>query len=252
MAYAPAPARAVRRIGAPVLSSSALFRWQARRLSLNALTGQAGSLVRASTATAVDGLGTTWTAAHSQPRPEARDWHGTGARNAIGWRMTTDDLTWPVLFAPGNGTLYIEAAEVATISASGGLLYLGNDAGTGAFISVAGNGTQYVATLDVGSTSEAVTGAVAPSADEVFRLAVQLQLSDDASEIRHRLLLDVLRTEGEDVTAWSAWQTTPAAWGTSAKMRVNRVGSAGTQGSTWVRDVAYFPAIRTLDECAWL
>lgn len=252
MTYAPSPARAIRRVGAPMLSSGALFRWQARRLSLNALTGQVGTLVRASTATAVDGLGTTWTAPHSLPRYESRDWYGTGTRDALGVRLTTDDVTWPISFVPGNGTLYVEAAEVATVSASGGLVYLGNDAGTGAFVSVAGNGTQYVATLDVGSTAESVTGAVAPSADQVFRLAVQLQLSDDASQIRHRMLIDVLRTEGEDVTAWSTWQTTPTAWGTSSKMRLNRVGSAGTQGSTWVRDFAYFSGIRTLDECAWL
>lgn len=252
MLYAPAPARAVRRAGAPVLTSSALFRWQARRLTLNAITGQIGTLVRASTGTAVDGLGTTWTAGHSMPRHEARDWSGTGVRDTQGLRMTTDDLSWPVNFLPGAGTLYVEFAEVATISASATLVYLGNDAQTGARIKVDSAGTYYRAILTDGSASETVTAAVAPTADQCARLAVQVQFSDDLTQWRHRLLQDVLRTEGEDVTAWSTYQNVAAAWGATTRVRVNRAGSAGTQGSTWIRDVAWFPELLTLDECARL
>lgn len=253
MITAPAPARAVRRAGAPVLASSALFHWQARRLSPYALTGQVGTLVRASTGTAVDGLGTTWTAQHSMLRHEARDWSGTGVRDTLGLRMTTDDLAWPVNFLPGQGTLYIEFAEVATISASATLVYLGNDAISGARLTVDSAGTYYRAILTDGSTSETVTlAAAAPTADQCARLAVQVQFSDDLTQWRHRLLLDVLRDTVDEATAWSTYQTAPAAWGATTRVRLNRAGSAGTQGSTWVRDVAWFPELRTLDECAWL
>lgn len=251
MLFAPAPTPAMRRRGAPVLTSSALFRYQPRRYTLNAITGQLGTLVRASTGTAVDGLGTTWTAAHSMPRAEARDWTGSGVRDTLGLRMTTDDLSWPVNFVPGAGTLYVEAAEVATLSGSGGLAYIGNDAQSGTRLTVDATGGYYRARLTDGTTTVTATlASVTPSADQCFRLAVQCQAS--STQLRIRLLIDVLRTAGSEATAWSSWLDTPAAWGATAKLRVNRAGSAGTQGSTWLRDVAWFPEIRTFDECAWL
>ena len=39
-------------------------------------------------------------------------------------------------------------------------------------------------------------------------------------------------------------------WVAASAVRINRVGSAGTQGSTWVRDVTIVPGLASLDDVA--
>ena len=249
----PFSAPSVRRRGVPVVLSDALFRWQARYSSLDAITGQVGTLTRAATGTAVDASGATYTAVHSMPRWESRDWSGGGVRDALGLRLVADDLTWDFNAAPVAGTLYLEGAEVSTVSGSGGLLYLGNDAQSGARVKVDSTGTYYRSVLHNGTTSDTVTlGTAIPATGQVFRLAVQIQESDDGTQWRQRLIVDTLRDDGEVATDWGSYITKPTAWGTTTRIRVNRAGSAGTQGSTWVRDVAYHPTLLTLDDCARL
>jgi hypothetical protein len=243
------PARAARATSAPTLRSRAFFRWQAKRRSLDALTGQAGTLVRASVSTALDSNGDTITVPYGRPRWEWRDWSGSGDADTIGLRMTTDDLTWPVAFLPAAMTVMVEGCELGTLADSGALVYLGNDGQTGARYLIESSGTYYRATLNDGASTNTVTLATAaPAEGQVFRAVGQLQVSDDGTEIRHRLLLDVLRTPGVIETDWSAWLAMPAAWGSGYKLRVNRKGSAGTQGDTWLRQVALEPSILTPQE----
>ena len=250
---APFAAPSVRRGQLPALVSDALFRWQARYLSLDAITGQTGALVRAATGTAVDRNGTSYTAAHSMPRWEARDRNGTGVRDTIGLRLAADDLTWAFNALPVAGTFYVEAAEVSTRTAGGGLLYLGNDAQSGARLKIDSTGTYYRSVLHNGTTSDTITlSSAIPTTDQAFRLAVQVQESTDGTQWRQRLLLDTLDDAGETVSDWGSYITKPTAWGSTCLMRANRAGSAGTQGSVWLRDIAYHPALLTLDQCARL
>jgi hypothetical protein len=246
MRFAPAPARAVRRQTAPTLQPISRFRWQGRRPSLDALTGQTGTLVRASTGTAVDILGTTYTAGHSMPRWESRAW-STANRYELGLRMTTDDLAWPANWTPETGTLYVEFSEEGTRTTSGaGLVYVGNDDQTGARVVIDAASNQYRATIHNGSTSQSVSLATAtPTTGQMARLA--LQLDDDGTNQRVRLLLSIAGG-ATTTTAWSSTVTRAAAWGTGAKLRLNRVGSAGTQGNVWVRQVAWASGLLTLDQ----
>ncbi len=245
--FAPNPFRAVRRAIAPTLVSVSRFRWQARRATLDAVTGQTGTLTRAATGTALDITGTTYTAGHSMPRWENRDFAAGGSRYELGLRMAADDLTWDANWLPETGTMLVEFSEEGTrTTANAGLVYLGNDGQTGARLILDSSGTNYRATIHNGTTSQSVTLATAtPTTGQMARLLVQLE--DTGGNQRVSLTLRV--GSGADTAAgFSATVTRAAAWGTGAKLRLNRVGSAGTQGSTWVRQVAWCPGLLTIDQ----
>ena len=241
MRYAPTPARAVRRQNAPVLTAVSRFRWQGRFGSLDALTGQAGTLTRAATGTAVDANGTTYTAAYGMPRWEWR-------HESLGLRLAADDLTWPCNWVPEQATILIDLSEAGTRTTSGaGLLYIGNDAQSGGRLIVDASSNQYRATIHNGTTSQSVSLATStPTTGERALLAVQLD--DDGTNQRVRLILDVIGEAGDTITAWSSTVTRTATWGGAAKVRANRVGSAGTQGSTWIREIAWVPGLLSIDE----
>lgn len=246
--FAPMPYRAARRVTAPTLISASRFRWQARRGSLDAISGQTGTLTRAATGTAVDIAGTTYTAGHSMPRWESRDFSSGGARYELGLRMAADDLTWPCNWLPETASLLVDFAEEGTRTTAGaGLVYVGRDDQTGARLILDSSGTNYRATIHNGTTSQSVSLATAtPTTGQPARLL--LQLEDTGGNQRVRL---TLRVGGSDTTtAYSATVTRAAAWGTGALLRANRVGSAGTQGSTWLRQIAWAPGLLSLDEMA--
>lgn len=241
-------ARLARRLTAPRLQSRAFFRWQAVR-GLTALTGQPGTLTRASTASGnVDQTGATYAAGHSMPRWEMRDHFGTGTRDTVGLRLSTDDLTWPVEPAPQTVTVLVEFSEAGTRTTSGaGLLYLGNDGQTGARLIIDSDGTNYRATWSNGTTSVTATLATAtPTSGQSAQLLAQLE--DTGTTQRIRLALDVQRTIGESWTAWSGTVSRAATFPAATRVRLNRVGSAGTQGDVWVRQVAIVPGLQGFAE----
>lgn len=245
--FAPVPPRAVRRTTAPALVSVSRFRWQARRATLEAITGQVGTLTRAATGTAIDSTGTTYTAGHSAPRWEARDYSATGTRDTVGLRLAADDLTFAANWFPETASLLVEFSEDGTRTTAGaGLVYLGRDDQTGARLIVDSDGTNYRATIHNGTASASVSLATAtPTTGQSARLVVQLD--DDGVNQRVRLLLRV-GAGSDTTTAYSSTVARAAAWGAGALLRLNRVGSAGTQGSTWVRQVAWVPGLLSIDQ----
>jgi hypothetical protein len=248
MTMSPSPSRLVRRGVAPVLVSDSRFRWVGRFGELDAVTGQVGTLTRAAAGTAVDVLGATYTAGHSMPRWESRDYSGSGRRYELGVRLAADDLTWPANWVPGTGTLLVDFSEAGTrTTANAGVVYVGNDAVSGARVSLDSDGTNYRATIHNGTTGQSVSLAtVTPTTGQMTRLA--LQLDDDGTTQRVRLWLTVAGVE--TVSAWSATVARAAAFGIGAKLRLNRTGSAGTQGSTWVRQVAWCAGLLSPDDAA--
>lgn len=244
--FAPVAGRSVRRAAGPVIRSVSRFRWQARRGELEAVTAQVGTLVRAATGTAVDSAGVTYTAGHSMPRWESRTW--ANDRAALGLRLAADDLTWPVNWLPERASVLLELAEAGTRTTAGaGLLYLGRDDQTGARLILDSDGTNYRATIHNGTSSASATLATAtPTTGQLARLV--LQLDDDGTNQRVRLALTPVATGVTSETAWSSTVTRAAAWGSGALLRLNRVGSAGTQGSTWVRQVAWMPGLLTASD----
>ena len=244
------PPPTTRHAGAPDVRARALFRWQARTLTTTALTGQDGALVRAASGTAVDSAGATYTAVHSMPRWESRTF-GDGAR--VGLRLGADDLAWPVSLSPRTATVVLELSEAGTRTTAGaGLFYLGNDAITGARWLIDSTGTNYRATVHNGTTSASVTLASAlPTTGQATRLT--MQVTDDGTNWQVRLVSDVVRGAGEEDTGWSSTIARAATFGATTQLRLNRLGSAGTQGSTWVAQCALVAGLRdavdVLEDC---
>jgi hypothetical protein len=236
------PPRATRSDAAPAMRATSRLRAQFRR-GLTAITGQVATFTRAATGTLLDSRGATVTAVHSMPRYESRTWEGSAS---IGLRLSTDDCTYPCDWAPETGTYYVELVEAGTRTTAGaGLLYVGNDGQTGARLTLDSDGTNYRATIHNGTSSQSISLASAtPTTGQAARIAVQIE--DTGGNQRVRLLLRVAGVN--TITAWSSTVTRAAAWGTGATVRLNRVGSAGTQGSTWVRQVAYSAGLLTADD----
>lgn len=273
----PVTARAVRRATGPVLLPASRFRWAARFGGLDAVTGQTGSLARAATGTATDSGFTSYTAGHSMPRWETRcvdtstlvtvppsyllaeDGDLILAEDGdlflletggprLGLRMDADDLAWPVSVPVESCTILADFVELGTrTTANAALLYLGNDAQTGARLTVQGTGSNYQAILTDGTstvTSTLATGT--PASGSAARLAVQVE--DGGATLRVRLLLELLGTAGVTASSWSDFLTRPAAWGTTTRLRLNRAGTTGTQGSAWFAQLAYVPGLVDVDD----
>ena len=127
---------ALRRTGVPLLRSAARFHFLAARRSLDAITGQVGTLVRAATGTSLDSNGATITWPHSAARGEVRTVSGA---TRYGLRMGADDLTWPCDFGLEAATFYVEFVQLGAAIASGaGVAYCGRDDQTGDRVSIQG------------------------------------------------------------------------------------------------------------------
>lgn len=280
MNTAPITARAVRRATAPVIIPASRFRWVARMGSLDAVTGQVGTLTRAGSATSADSRYAAYTAAHSMPRWESvnvdlstqltapgfallqEDGFGLlqedgfalllengGPRLAL--RMTTaspdtDSLAWPINVPVETATILVDFVERGTrTTGNAGLFYVGNDAQTGARLEVFGTGSGYTASITDGSSSANVTLTTSTPADgRAARLAAQLEVQ--GSVMRARLLLEVLGTAGTTTSAWTSTISTAASWGATTRLRLNRLGSGGAFGSSSFLQAAWVPGLVTL------
>lgn len=231
------PPRARRTLAPPSLRSQSRFRVQYARVveyGLDALTGQPATFTRASTSTILDSAGLTVPVGYGLPRAEVRDWFGVpsaGVRFGAG-----DDCWYHCGWLPESGTLLLEGINLGTAQSDGaGLAGIMRDDATGNRLVVRGTGTTFAADLIGGSTSTATLTVAVPHGAP-FELAVQID--DDATDQRVR----VGGTVHGATVAWSAWgDPIPriTAWGTGARLRLNRVGSAGLQGDAWWRQVAW-------------
>jgi hypothetical protein len=72
-----------------------------------------------------------------------------------------------------------------------------------------------------------------------------MQVEDDGTNWRVRLIGDVIASTGESDTGWSSTIARAATFGSVSRVRLNRLGSAGTQGSTWIAQCAVVAGLRT-------
>lgn len=230
--YFPPPASG--ELGAPRLRPVARLRVDFAR-ALDAITGQAATLVRTGPGTLLDSNGTTVTVPHSRPRREARTFRGA---QAVGLRVSTDDLTYPCTLVPETGTLLVEGVNLGTAqTADAGLWYIGRDDATGARLWLRGTGTTFAVEFRnaANEASVATLGAPVPNGAD-FQLVAQLE--DAGGNMRVRLG-GAVNGAGVAFSAWGTARARAAAWGTDARVRVNRVGSAGTRGNAWLAGFAW-------------
>jgi len=230
-----------RALSGPTLHSPHRVRVEFSR-GIDARTGHVATFTRASSATLTDSAGVVVTVAHSRPRLEPRLWLGGGA--AVGLRMTTDDTTYPCEWTPEDGTLVVSGIDLGTAAVSGaGLAYIGRDDATGNRLVVRGTGTSYAVDMVIGAnTSTATFGSVIANGDKVD---LAIYLNDDGTSQRVRIG-GFVNGVAVTVSAFGATIARGGSWGAGAKLRLNRVGSAGTQGNAWFREVSWEPGAPTL------
>lgn len=232
------PPPATRRLTPPTVRSLARWRWQGCRFTLDAITGQVGTLVRAATGTALDSLGGTITWPHSAARYEVRTVNGV-PRGGV--RLVTDDLTWPCTFGPETGTLVVEWSQLAALANNAGVCYIGDDAQAGNRLIVRGGAANaLVVELKIGANTSSATLVSAIAVNDAAWLVIQLE--DDGTNQRVRVAAAL---NGVDLafSAWGAWIARGTAYAAGAKVRLNRLGSAGVQNNMFATDGAWFPGV---------
>jgi hypothetical protein len=243
------PSRAARRTTAPVLTPGALFSWHGRFASLDALTGQVGTLTRNFPTTSVDTNQSSYSVPYGYP-----EWYVYPAWNlsadpiVTGLIMGASDTAWPIDFVPQSLTVYMEGinANGATPVNGGGVLHVGNDAATGNALALTGTATTYALTLTTGAGS--VTSTLSSAVGNVrWRLAAQLEDNGTTQRIRLGISINEAAFVFE---AWTATLTRAATFPSSSKVRLNRIGSAGTVGQSWFRRVSIYPGLLTFDEAS--
>ena len=247
--FSPLSGRAVRRVTGPALQSTALFSWQARFASMNAVTGQTGTLSPPNADTSIDTNFQVYNAAYGRPR-----WFGYGDWNpspnplvaGLYLRSTGDVATWPLEFLPQSLTVLLEGINTngATPVNGGGIFHLGNDAATGNALSVVGTATTFQAVLTTGAGTVSSTMAE-PMGNVRYRVVVQVEDNGTTQRVRIGASLN------ETAFVWGTWSSTltrAADFPSGSKVRLNRVGTSGTLGNNFFRRFSVFPGLLTLDQ----
>ena len=145
--------------------------WLARRLALNAESGQTGTYVNTSTDAATDHFGNNYTSVHSQP-----PWHYPSAATmpsvALKLKASASTvLSWPVPLIPQAMCGMIDFIENANVTVANGAIWdLSSGAGTGARIFIASTGSFYRLSYSDGTTTRTSTLAASPANNNRVRL----------------------------------------------------------------------------------
>lgn len=191
--------------------------WLARELSVDALTGQAGTLTRTATAAPTDSYATARTVVHSQPAWQTDTTHGrTGL--LLG---ASETLAWPLPLIPQAMSGLVEFIENGTLgTASDAIWYLGSDAASGAHLYIDSTGTQYrINHYNGTSTVSATMTGTAPTSGQKVRLRWWLY-SDGKVD-----LWQSINDAAETSPAVSGTLALASAWG-GTTCRLNSKGTA--------------------------
>ena len=183
----------------------ASFVWRARDLSLNALTGQVGTLVRAATGTSLDSYAVSLTTVRDRPR-----WHITSSLAAIKLGAL-EYLGWPVPMIPIAMSGLIDFIEDGTLAAGTEIMSIANAAAGNASFRVNSSGSFYRVVHNNNVSSVTSTLAAAPTAGQRVRLrwlilstgSVQIFQSIDGAAETTAAASGILAL----ATAWSATTT---------------------------------------------
>lgn len=223
----PAPRRLLSQLSAHLVS------WDARFLSLAAASGQAGTATTSASANLIATDGTTLAAVNGMPRWQVLDVEAgiAGRETPSLWLGTGDTVAWDT--APsltGGLTLALRFVQPASFPAAGkGLLYLGNDAVSGARLYIDSTGTQYRVTHHNGTSpvTSTLTGT-APTVGQVVLLVATLDTSG-------RVQITQTRDANTPQVATQSGTLSLAALGASPRLRANGIGTANTTAFGLVR-----------------
>lgn len=141
--------------------------WQARRLSLDALTGQVGVFTRTSTKAVADSFGVNRTVNHSQPA-----WYANGGVAALDLGAA-ESLELPCDLKPGACSGLLDFIENGTLAGLDHLFSFGNThptANTPLFVIYSPAGTAYQATHNSGAGVRDSLLSTGPTSGQRVRL----------------------------------------------------------------------------------
>lgn len=204
-----------------------LWAWQPRRLTLDALTGQKGTIVRAASASAPwDSWGASLSVVRDRPC-----WTFPGAGPVLGLQTTTNTLLhWGDWNLPPGVPLsgLLDFNERGPTN-DGGLFYLGPDSATGTprLVVFYHSANRYQISLTDGTSTVSSAIGITPTLGQRIRLRWQVRL--DGGQLYARLWQST--NGGAEVAAnESLGLAAFATFGTSPKLRLNSIGASN--GST--------------------
>jgi len=193
-------------------------------IDLAAVSGQAAHFSRLGTRSATDSQGVTRTLVDGQPAHEWADLDTDGVRETPGLLMgSTDRLWYDMLLHPTDIVLYAEFVERGSLAAGGAVLYVGNEAATGARILLESSGTQYRLTYTDGTTTRTSTmTGTAPVTGQRVQLTGTLSAAG-VSQVRQRI-----NGGTETGPAPAAALALPPAWGGARAYVASRGNAAAS------------------------
>lgn len=197
----------------------ASFVWRARDLSLNALTGQVGTLVRPNTGTSLDSYAASLTTVRDRPR-----WHITSGLGAIKL-MSVEYLSWPMPLIPMAMSGLIDFIEDGSLAAGLEIMSIANAAAGNASFRVNSSASFYRVVHNNNVSSVTSTLAAAPTAGQRVRLR-WLLLSTGSVQI-----FQSIDGAAETTAAASGTLALATAWAATTTLFVNGFGATniGTQ-----------------------
>jgi hypothetical protein len=223
-------------------NSSLLWHWEGSECLIDAVTGEAATFSRASTGTALDSAGTSRTAVNDQPRWTWEDLDSDSVRETpcLSLGASGELIKWSFYMKPNVPfTLLIEFVENgAKAVANAGVLYIGNDAATGARFYVDSSGTQYRVTHNNGTSAvtSTMTGT-APTTGQRVRLRVTYATT---GAVR---IHQTIGTGGETSATASGVLAPTTAW-SNQLIRLGSLGTANVGLNKFVRaKMAYGSAV---------
>lgn len=192
--------------------------WDGREMSMTALTGQAGYVVRAATGAALDSNGASRTLNRHQPRWEYDSTHGkVGLREGTSGVIVLDPA-FPLLPIAFCGLLdFIEHGPTTDAVP----FSIGNDGFSDAKFILQFSSGVYRAVHNNGSSAPSSALSVAPTSGQRVRL--RFGMAADGSVFIHQSI-----NGGAETTGGASSTAAPAAtWGTTTRLYLNGAGTAG-------------------------
>lgn len=204
------------RIGAPARRHALV--WQARTGLLDALTGQVGTLTRATTGTASDDDGNSYTANHSRPR-----WHKRSSRVTLrlggAGGTPVEYLRWTVPLDTVACSLMVEFIENGTVSVSnGGVVSLAKSDFASPRLYICASGGKYTGIHHNGTTDVLSQLAAAPSNGDLVRLRLWAYPNGSVQ------LWQSINGAAETAATQSGALTFGAAWSNPTRLTLNALG----------------------------
>ena len=205
--------------------SAHLVSWQARGLSVDADTGQAGVATFAASANVIASDATTFAAVAGMPRWQMQDLQAvpTGRESPTLWLGVGDTLAWTVAPRLTGVTLSLQFVQPSVFPTVGtGLLYLGTDAVSGTRLYLDSTGSQYRVTHHNGTSpvTSTMTGT-APTSGQLVTLRATLA-STGAVQVHQTI------GEDDETSATASGTLAVVALSAASRLRLNGIGTANT------------------------